>query len=131
MLREFRSLSIRGRYFHRIGFVSIKPTYEKTYSLNPGDSSLRHGSIVLRDPGHHDYDDTDGVSRHTHPDHHEHYRNAPKYGRLLTWESNLFRERKERFARADRVEFSFAPPALGRGFSFLFNCLTNDLCDRL
>jgi hypothetical protein len=34
--------------------------YEKTYSPNPGDSSLRHGSIVLRDPGHHDYDDDQG-----------------------------------------------------------------------
>jgi hypothetical protein len=53
----------------------------------------------VRDPVHHDYDDTDGDSRHTHSDHHQHYRNAPKYGRLLASESNLFRERKARFAR--------------------------------
>jgi len=59
--------------------------YEKTYSPNPGDSSLRHGFVVLRDRTRYydHYDDTDGVNRHTHPDNHQHYRNAPKYGRLL------------------------------------------------
>ena len=62
-------------------FCEHQTYYEKTYSLNSGHPSLRHGSVVLHDrTRHHDYDDTYGDSRHAHSDQHQHDRDAPEHG---------------------------------------------------
>ena len=113
--------------------------YEKTYSLNPGDSGLRRCPVVLhnRTRRHDDDNDTYGVSRHKHADPHQHNRDAPEHGwlRPLSWEFNLLGEGEALlvsfsfFARTD--ELPLETLALGRRFGFLFNCLTNDRRDRL
>ena len=85
---------------------------------------------------HHDHDDAYGVSRHTHSDQHQHYRDAPEHGRLLSSEIRIVTERETHrvslfLLRREPSELAIGNLTLGRRFSFLFNCLTNDRRDRL
>lgn len=82
---------IRAGDLPRIGFVSIKPTYEKTYLVNPDDCGVR--PVVLHHGGQgtscHDHHDAFRNGGGTHPDEHEHDCDPSKRGRLLGRESEL------------------------------------------